>query len=126
MRNCIYWLFLAGAIVFEVAGTVSMALTKESSPLAGMLCMYVLLGFSYFMLAKAVIKLPVGVAFAFWEGFGLALITLSSALFLKEQLDFPRLTGLALVFAGTLLIHHGTTSSESVSSLEENVAGERK
>ena len=105
-----YWLCLAGSILFEVAGTSIMKLSQTAWPLTGMALMYALLGLSYFCLAKAVVKLPLGVAYAFWEGFGLVLITLVSALFLHERVDPPRLAALAMVLCGTLLVHHGTGS----------------
>ncbi len=103
-----YWFFLAGSILFEVAGTSIMKLSQASWPAMGMGVMYLLLGLSYFCLAKAVIRLPLGVAYAFWEGFGLLLITLVSAFLLHERLDATRLLALAMVLGGTLLVHHGT------------------
>lgn len=106
-----YWLCLLGSIVLEVAGTTIMKLSQEAWPLIGMAVMYLLLAFSYYFLAKAVLKLPVGVAFAFWEGLGLVLITLSSVLLLGERLDFTRIAALAMVLAGTMLVHHGTDAS---------------
>ena len=57
--------------------------------------------------------LPVGVAFAFWEGLGLTLITLSSVLILNEALTLKRVLGLICVLAGALLVHHGTGHGES-------------
>ncbi|MCC8194488.1 MAG: QacE family quaternary ammonium compound efflux SMR transporter [Deltaproteobacteria bacterium] len=110
-----YWLCLAGSILFEVAGTSVMKLSQSPSsvvgPAAGMAVMYLLLALSYICLAKAVVKLPLGVAYAFWEGFGLLLITLVSALVLQERFDGTRLVALGLVFGGVLLVHHGTGSS---------------
>ena len=105
-----YWLCLAASILFEVAGTSVMKLSQTTWPFLGMGLMYTLLVLSYFCLAKAIIKLPLGVAYAFWEGFGLLLITLVSVLFLHERLDGPRLAALGLVLCGTLLVHHGTQS----------------
>ena len=98
------------SIVLEVACTSIMKLSQASWPVTGMLVMYGMLGVSYFFLAKAVIKLPVGVAYAFWEGIGLALITLISVLVLGERLDWARGLALCMVLCGTLLVHHGTES----------------
>lgn len=120
MINRYYWLCLLGSIVFEVAGTTIMKLSQEAYPLIGMGIMYTLLGFSYFFLAKAVLKLPVGVAFAFWEGLGLVLITLSSVLLLGERIDFTRIMALAMVLAGTLLVHHGTDASPSTEDAKQS------
>ncbi len=115
------WLFLAGSILFEVAGTSVMKLSQSAAwfatPAMGMGLMYCLLGISYYCLAKAVVKLPLGVAYAFWEGFGLLLITLVSAFLLHERLDAARLVALALVFGGTLLVHHGTEGGHGASAV---------
>ena len=110
-KTYFYWLCLAGSILFEVAGTSIMKISQASWPFLGMGLMYALLGLSYFCLAKAVIKLPLGVAYAFWEGFGLLLITLVSAFFLHERLDATRILALGMILCGTLLVHHGTEES---------------
>lgn len=105
-----YWLCLLASILFEVAGTSVMKISQTSWPVLGMCVMYALLALSYYCMAKAIIKLPIGVAYAFWEGLGLLLITLISAAFLHERLDAARLAALALVLCGVLLVHHGTES----------------
>ncbi|HMM40106.1 MAG TPA: multidrug efflux SMR transporter [Desulfovibrio sp.] len=101
-------LSLLVAIILEVAGTSVMKLSQETWPVLGMGCMYLLLGLSYFFLARAVVKLPVGVAYAVWEGLGLTLITIVSVTLLGERFDATRLMALGMVLAGTLLVHHGT------------------
>lgn len=108
-----YWLFLSCSILLEVAGTSLMKASQASHPLAGLLLMYALLGLSYYFLARAVVRLPIGVAYAFWEGFGLVLIVLVSFLFLGEAVTFTRLLALALVLVGSLLVHHGTHAPET-------------
>ena len=108
MSKTSYWLFLIVAVILEVAGTSIMKASQETWPLIGMLLMYLLLRFSYYCLAKSIVKLPLGVAYAFWEGFGLILITLISAFILAEPLGGERLFALTLVFVGTFLINRGT------------------
>ena len=105
-----YWLFLLLSIMFEVVGTTVMKLSQAHWPVAGMIIMYILIGLSYFSLSKAVLRLPIGVAYAFWEGLGLILITAASFLFLDEH--FGPLRGLAvcLLLAGTYMVHAGTDS----------------
>ena len=116
------WLFLLVSIVFEVTGTSVMKFSQETWPLLGMGCMYLLLGFSYFFLSKAVLRLPIGVAYAFWEGFGLLLITLVSITILGEPVSALRGVALLLVFCGTMLVHRGTESSDSESALHGEAA----
>ncbi|AAS97795.1 DMT family transporter [Nitratidesulfovibrio vulgaris] len=124
MSTTYYWLCLLASIVFEVAGTSVMKLSQETWPLLGMGCMYLLLGLSYFFLARAVVKLPVGVAYAFWEGLGLTLITIVSVTLLDERLDAMRLAALGMVLAGTLLVHHGTAHGRDDEEAEAASGGE--
>ena len=105
-----HWLCLLAAIVFEVAGTTVMKLSFGWSfahaALAGLVLMWIAIGLSYYSLAKATTGLPVGVAFAFWEALGLALITLSSIYILDEPFSL----------SGALLVHHGTVQDKDTSS----------
>ena len=89
-------MFLTGAILTEVAGTSSMTLIADNG--AGWLSylpMWVLIALSYLMLAKAAKTISIGIAFALWEGLGIALITLVSVLFLDYSISPQALLGLA-------------------------------
>ncbi len=113
-----YWCFLFLSIILEVSGTSLMKISQAAWPWLGMGCMYLLLGWSYFFMAKAVVRLPIGVAYAFWEGFGLLLITLVSILILGEHMDLKRAVALLLVFGGTLLVHHGTEAGHHETAVQ--------
>lgn len=110
-----HWAYLALAIVLEVSGTITMKVAHlASSPVSteiALASMYVLIGVSYYFLALSVTRLPVGVAYAFWEGLGLTLITISSVLFLGETMTVTRFLALMAIVAGAALIHHGTSAS---------------
>lgn len=116
MASIKYWLFLLCSILFEVSGTsiMKMAQTQDNTlALAtGMAAMYLLLALSYVFLARAVVRLPIGVAYAFWEGIGLVLITAVSVLFLGEQLGAAKAGALVLILGGAFLVHHGTVCED--------------
>lgn len=107
-----HWLCLSGAIATEVGGTtlmkMSQAWTWPMGAQVGLVGMLALIALSYYLLALAATGLPVGVAFACWEGLGLALITLSSVFILGEHMTLMRFAALCCVLAGVMLIHKGT------------------
>lgn len=107
-----HWLCLVGAIIFEVLGTSVMKLSHGwAMPAAiplGLAAMLALIAISYYLLSIATTGLPVGVAFAFWEGVGLTLITLVSVFVMGEHMNTQRFGALCAILAGVMLIHHGT------------------
>ena len=108
-------LFLTGAILTEVAGTSTMALIPESE--AGWLNylpMWLLIALSYLLLAKAAKTISIGIAFALWEGLGIALITAVSVLFLGHELSVQEWVGLALAIVGSVMVTMGETHAEPV------------
>lgn len=108
------WLFLALAIVFEVAATGLIQKTEGfTRPLYTAI---VLLGYgvSFMMMAQAVKVLEVGLVYAIWSGVGMAAIALIGVIFLGESVTVPKLVGLALILAGvlvlTLMVEHAPGS----------------
>lgn len=118
------WIYLFAAILCEVIGTSSMKLASEQAPLLGYLVMYAMIGLSYYFLAIAVKKVPVGVAYALWEGIGIVLITLVSVLWFDEFIGIYKALGLGFIIMGILMIKAGTKATDSVttSSLKNSEA----
>ena len=132
MNRLQYWLFLLLAILFEIGGTSIMKLSQSPDWIlgstSGLVAMFLLIALSYYCLSRAVQGLPVGVAFACWEGLGLALISAVSVLLLGETMTLTRLLALLAILVGVLLVNHGTghgtghdkdDSAETSSSLPE-------
>lgn len=122
-----HWYCLFGAIILEAGGTTLMKLSQGWSfahaALLGLALMWTAICLSYYLLALSTTGLPVGVAFACWEGFGLTLITLSSVFILDETLSLKRLLGLFCVLTGALLVHRGTGHGDDAGTRRRSGSG---
>ncbi|WP_300785810.1 SMR family transporter [uncultured Desulfovibrio sp.] len=121
-----HWFCLLAAILLEVGGSITMKLSQQwdlpHAALLGLGIMWLCIGLSYYYLALSTTGLPVGVAFAFWEGLGLTLVTLAGFLVLGERPGLLRLLGLCCVLGGALLVHKGTSHGDPAPAKEAHHA----
>jgi spermidine export protein MdtJ len=106
------WFFLAMAIATEVCGLIVMKLSTSIGRIEGLAVLYVMVALSYVFLAKAVRSIPIGVAYAIWEGSGIALITVVSAILFQQHLTTKELLGLSMAIVGIWMIHAGESQHE--------------
>jgi spermidine export protein MdtJ len=111
------WVYLILAIVTEVAGTMTMNASGHSGSLWMYALMFAFISSSYTLLSFALRKIAVGIAIAIWEGFGTALISSISILFLNERVSTQKILGLCLAIFGIILLHFGE-KEESNSDLK--------
>ncbi|APG84516.1 SMR family transporter [Sinorhizobium americanum] len=106
------WLFLVLAIATEVVGLTVMKAASTSGAYSGHAVMYASIALSYVFLAKAVKTIPVGVAYAIWEGSGVALITVVSVFIFGHVLSGREVVGLTMAVIGILLVNAGKARDE--------------
>jgi small multidrug resistance pump len=94
------WFFMTGAILFEVAGTISMKLSHGFSKLVPSISIFVFYGFAFIALTFALKKIDVGVAYAVWSGVGTALVATIGFLFLREPMTLIKIFFITLIIAG--------------------------
>ncbi|NPC43858.1 multidrug efflux SMR transporter [Nocardioides sp. zg-1230] len=101
------WLFLAGAIVFEVGGTISlrMAASGRRAYYAAVAVGY-LFAFTFLTLALDE-GLGLGVAYGIWAASGVALTAVASRVLFHEPLTPVMMGGIALIVSGVLLVEIG-------------------
>ncbi|HEX6352749.1 multidrug efflux SMR transporter [Actinophytocola sp.] len=102
------YLFLLGAIAFEVLGTSLLKVTEGFTrlwPTVACLGSYVA---AFAALAWAIKHdLPVGVAYAMWSGLGTAAIVAIGVVFLNEPISFQKIAGVVLVIGGVAVLNLG-------------------
>lgn len=97
-----YWLFMAGAIAFEVVGTVSLKLSEGFTQY-----LYVgitIVGYvtSFALLGMALKGLPVSVVYAIWSGAGTALVAMIGMVILGEEANIMKIASIGLVIIGVI------------------------
>jgi small multidrug resistance pump len=104
------WLFLAGAILTEVAATTALKLSEGfTKPVPSIV---VVIGYlaAFGLLSQALTRgMPIGVAYGVWAAVGVALVAIVGATFLGEGMTWVQVGGIALVIAGVLALELGAS-----------------
>lgn len=103
----LYWVYLAGAIVLEVAGTTSMKLSAGFSRLIPSVLIFIFYGASFVLLTFALKKIDVSVAYAVWAGIGTALIALIGMSYFREPATLLKWVSISLIIAGVVGLNLG-------------------
>jgi small multidrug resistance pump len=97
-----HWLYLAVAILLEVAGTTSMKLSDGLTRLLPSILIFVFYAISFTALSLALKKIPVSIAYAIWSGAGTALIAAIGIIYFRETLSFIKLAYIGLIVIGVM------------------------
>jgi len=96
------WVFLFGAIVFEVTGTTCMKLSAGFSQLLPSLSMGICYALSFTLLNLALKHIEIGIAYAIWSGLGTVLIACIGITRFNEHVSVLKIISLALVVLGVI------------------------
>ncbi|MEC1680846.1 multidrug efflux SMR transporter [Bacillus mojavensis] len=99
------WMFLCLAILFEVAGTVSMKLSSGFTRLLPSVLLMFFFGGSLFFLTLTLKSIDVSVAYAVWSGMGIVLITVVGFLYFQENISVMKLISIGLIIAGVVSLN---------------------
>ncbi|WP_413504959.1 SMR family transporter [Serratia grimesii] len=101
------WVMLLLAISFEVTGTIFIKYAQFYQCNKLHLITLVAICTSYFFFAKAIRKIPLGIAYALWEGIGIWLIASLSYLLFQEPISAFKLLGFLLIICGIVCLKFG-------------------
>jgi small multidrug resistance pump len=98
---------LAGAIVSEVTGTLSLRGAVDHPWLYAVTAVGELLSF-YLLIKVLQAGMPLGVAYGVWSALGVAATAVFSALLFGEAFTGPMVLGLVLIVGGVVLVENGS------------------
>lgn len=99
------YIYLALAIISEVAATSALKASAEFTKLVPSLVVVIGYGAAFYFMTLALRGIPLGITYAVWAGVGIVLITFVGAFFYQEAIDAAAIIGMALIIAGVVVIH---------------------
>ena len=98
------YLYLAIAIIAEVAATSALKASEEFTRLYPSIIVVVGYGIAFYFMTLVLRTIPVGITYAVWSGLGIVLVTIVGALFYKQIPDIAAMMGMALIVSGVVVI----------------------
>ncbi len=99
------YLYLAGAIVFEVAGTMLLPVSQNFTRLLPSVVLIAAYSASFYLLTFAIRDIPIAIVYASWAGLGVFLVALLSLMFYDQALPWQAIVGLVLIVGGVVLVN---------------------
>lgn len=96
------WLYLLAAILFEVAGTMSMKLSDGLTKLLPSICIFVFYTICFVFMTLTLKRLEVSVAYTIWAGVGTTIIALIGMYYFGESASLLKILSIFLVIAGVV------------------------
>ena len=99
------YVYLIGAILCEVTGTMLLPISKNfTRPLISitLVLAYVM---AFYLLTFALKEIPLAIAYATWAGMGIFLITVLGYFFYSESLQWQTVLGLVLIAVGVAIVN---------------------
>lgn len=99
------YLFLAIAIIAEVAATSALKASEEFTRLAPSIIVVVGYGVAFYFMTLVLRVIPIGITYAVWSGVGIVLVAVVGFFLYKQTPDIPAIIGIGLIISGVVVIH---------------------
>ena len=99
------YIYLLGAVICEVIGTMLLPLSKNFSkliPSIALLAAYIL---AFYLLTFALKEIPIAIAYSTWAGLGIMLISILGKFLYGQVLQWQTVLGLILIVIGVILVN---------------------
>jgi small multidrug resistance pump len=103
------WLMLAAAISCEITATLCLRMSDGFTKLWPSVVVVIGYGASFVLLSFILrTGIAVGILYAIWSAFGIALVTVLGILLFDDQISRVSAIGLVIVIVGVVLVQLGT------------------
>ena len=99
------YLFLFGAVLCEVCGTMLLPVTQNFTKLIPTSILTICYLSAFYLLTFVVNKLPIAIVYATWSGLGVITIAILGYIFFKQSLSWQAIFGLFLIVIGVILVN---------------------
>ncbi len=110
------YLFLLGAIAFEVLGTMLLPASKNFTKILPSAILAFSYLFSFYCLSLTVGKLPLSLVYSTWAGLGVFTVTLLSCFIYHQKISWQVVIGLFLIVTGVVIVNIYKTETQLISN----------
>ena len=103
------YIFLFGAVICEVAGTMLLPATQNFTKITPSVILAICYMSAFYLLTFVVNKLPIAIVYATWSGLGIFTIAILGYIFFKQTLAWQAILGLFLIVVGVILVNSFAT-----------------
>lgn len=101
------WALLSGAILTEVAATLSLRAFQDNPAWLGLVIPGYITSFVFLAMVLR-IGMPIGVAYGIWGAAGTALTATLATLIFDDPFTLPVIVGIGFIIVGVLLVEFGS------------------
>ena len=109
-KDLMSYLYLFGAIVFEVTGTLLLPISNNFTKILPSIGLTVCYLVSFYFLTFAIKTIPIAIVYATWAGLGVFLVALLSYIFFDQALQWQAVLGLFFIVIGVTLVNSFSTT----------------
>ena len=99
------YIYLIGAILCEVTGTMLLPVSKNFTKPIISITLVLAYVMAFYLLTFALKEIPLAIAYATWAGMGVFLVTLLGYYFYSDSLQWQSLVGLLLIAIGVAIVN---------------------
>tara|TARA_B100000214_G_C23957250_1_gene623475 strand:- start:271 stop:600 length:330 start_codon:yes stop_codon:yes gene_type:complete len=105
------YVFLAGAVICEVTGTMLLPITQNFTKPAPTVALSILYICSFYLLTFSIKTIPIAIVYSTWAGLGIFSISILGYIIYDHTLTWQTIAGLCLIVIGVIIVNTFTSQT---------------